>query len=76
MNEHAPVVTGRNNLSFRENVTSALYTYRATDGDRDTEIAWTVRGTDGGDFDISDTGALTFKEAPDYENPADFDLRH
>ena len=73
VNEHAPVVTGRNNLSFRENVTSALYTYRATDGDRDTEIAWTVRGTDGGDFDISDTGALTFKEAPDYENPADFD---
>ena len=36
---------------------------------------WSVSGTDAGDFDISNAadsfGALTFKEAPDYEMPAD-----
>ena len=72
VNEHAPVVTGRNSLSFRENTTSTLYTYRATDGDRDTIITWDVKGTDGDDFEINE-GVLTFKSPPDYEQPADAD---
>ena len=46
-------------------------TYMATDVDQDTPVTWSVSGTDEGDFDISATGALTFKEAPDYEMPAD-----
>ena len=71
MNKHAPVVTGRNSLSFGENTTLTLYTYRATDGDRDTIITWDVRGTDGSDFEITDKGVLQFKEAPDYERPTD-----
>ena len=78
-NEADPVVTGSQSLSFRENtaVTTRLYTYRATDTDRDTTIVWSVRGQDGGDFDIdSDDGVLTFKEAPDYEIPADSDTNN
>ena len=30
-----------------------------------------MRGTDGGDFEIGETGELTFRSPPDYENPAD-----
>ena len=79
VNEADPVVTGSQSLSFRENtaVATRLYTYRATDADRGTIIVWSVRGragnNDGNDFDISDTGVLTFKEVPDYELPADSD---
>ena len=78
-NEADPVVTGSQSLSFRENtaVSTRLYTYRATDADRDTTIEWSVRGQDGGDFDIDrDDGVLTFKEEPDYEIPADSDTNN
>ena len=63
-NEADPVVTGSQSLSFRENtaVATRLYTYRATDADRDTTITWSVRGQDGNDFDIDrDDGVLTFR---------------
>ncbi len=69
-NEAAPVVSGQGTLSFRENTASTLYTYRVTDADRGAIITWSVRGTDGGDFEINE-GALTFSSAPDYELPAD-----
>ena len=54
VNEEAPVVTGRISLSFRENtaITTRLYTYRATDTDRDTTIMWLVEGDDRDDFEI------------------------
>lgn len=70
-NESNPVVSGSQTLSVRENTTSTIYTYRATDADRNTVFDWSVRGTDGGDFDISDTGQLTFLNPPDHERPAD-----
>ena len=73
VNEHDPVVTGRDSLTVRENTTSSLYSYRATDGDRDSTIAWNVRGTDGEDFAISETGLLAFEEPPNHETPADSD---
>ena len=78
-NESAPVVTGNQSLSFRENTatTTRLYTYRATDADRNTTITWSVRGqngsNDGNAFAISDTGELTFSSSPDYERPTDSD---
>ena len=74
VNEEAPVVTGRDSLSFRENTTTEtrLYTYRATDSDRNTSFSWSVEGDDGGDFAI-DEGVLTFRNPPDYEQPADRD---
>ena len=70
-NESAPVVTGQDTLSFRENTTSTLYTYRVTDMDRGAEITWSVRGADGDDFIISDEGALSFISNPNHEQPTD-----
>ena len=74
-NEAEPVVTGRETLSFRENTSAdtRLYTYRATDTDRDATIAWSVRGTDGGDFTISTGGELFFSSIPDHEQASDSD---
>ena len=74
-NEAEPVVTGKDTLSFRENTDTdtRLYTYRATDMDLNTEIAWTVEGTDGNDFAI-DEGVLTFSASPDYEQSDDDDI--
>ena len=74
-NEAEPVVTGRDTLSFRENTSAGtrLYTYRAADADRDTMIAWHVRGTDDDDFTISTGGELFFSSIPDHEQAADSD---
>ncbi len=74
VNEHAPVIRSgsRTSFTYREEGTAALYTYRATDGDKDDTTTWTTEGTDGGDFTIDgDTGELTFWEPPDYEAPGD-----
>ena len=57
-------------FTYPENSTSALYTYQATDPERGT-ITWSVSGTDDDDFDISETGVLTFANVPDFENPVD-----
>ena len=32
---------------------------------------WSLSGTDGGDFTISENGELTFRNTPNYEGPAD-----
>ena len=74
VNEHAPVIRkgSRTSFTYREEGTAALYTYRATDGDKDDTITWTTEGTDSGDFTINgDTGELTFHTPPDHEQPAD-----
>ena len=71
VNEEAPVVTGRDNRTVSENTTSAIHTYRATDADRDDTITWSTSGADGPLFEMSEQGALSFREAPDYENPRD-----
>ena len=73
VNEHTPVVTGRETLSFRENtaVETRLHTYRATDGDRNTSFTWSLEGDDADDFAIDQGGVLTFSAPPDYEDPAD-----
>ena len=62
----------KTSFSYAENRTSALYTYRATDPEQAT-IIWSVSGTDDDDFDISETGMLTFANVPDFEMPADAD---
>ena len=66
----------RDSFSFRENGTSVLYTYRATDPEG-ADVSWSVSGTDGGDFaittDRSGRGVLSFEEPPDYDDPADDD---
>ena len=71
INEEAPVVTGRNSHTVRENTTSAIYTYRATDSDLNDTIVWSTGGADGHLFQVSDRGELSFREAPDFETPRD-----
>ena len=73
VNEEAPVVTGSDNRTVSENTASAIHTYRATDADRGDTIAWSTSGADGHLFEMSEQGALSFREAPDYENPGDSD---
>ncbi len=68
----APVITTKSRTEFtqRENTASVLYTYRATDPDREDVITWSVEGADGGDFAIYN-GILGFRLLPDFELPAD-----
>ncbi len=72
----APVIT-TTNLNAAENQTGAG-TVVATDDDIPADtLTWNITGagTDDGAFTIdSNTGALTFSAAPDYENPGDADL--
>ena len=66
-----PVVSGNETPDYEENGTAAVSSYLATDAEGAT-IAWSVSGPDSDDFSIdSDNGVLTFKSAPDYENPGD-----
>ena len=66
----APTITGDEAPAFPENGVRAVATYRATDPERDA-VTWSVSGTDSDDFEISETGVLTFVNIPDFENPAD-----
>ena len=73
VNEHAPVIRSgsRTSFTYREEGTSVLYTYSATDGDKDDAITWTTGGIDGRFFEFNDRNGLVFSEPPDYENPRD-----
>ena len=71
INEEAPVVAGRNSHTVRENTTSSIYTYRATDSDLNDTIVRSTGGADGHLFQVSDRGELSFREAPDFETPRD-----
>ena len=74
--DERPVITGNNALTFAEgtDTTTVLQTYSATDPEGvNTSFAWSLYGTDSGDFDISNAGALTFKNVPDFDSPADAD---
>ena len=71
------ISTRRPPATYRENGTSAVYTFRATDPQQGTTITWTLEGTDRGDFtltaDSSGRGVLSFNSPPDFESPADAD---
>ena len=72
-----PTISTRNPPStYRENGTSLVYTFRATDPQRQS-ITWTLEGIDRGDFtitrDSSGRGVLAFSTPPDFEAPADLD---
>ena len=59
----------RTSFTYRENGTSALYTYRATDPEQG-EITWVAaRGMTPATFVISETGVLTFASPPDFDSP-------
>ncbi|MBY6142227.1 FG-GAP repeat protein [Leisingera daeponensis] len=72
VNDNAPGFTSGGAASVAENQTAA-YTAAAADADGDA-VSYTLSGTDAALFDIdANTGAVTFKSAPDYENPSDAD---
>ena len=66
--------SGKTEISYRENGTSGLYTYRASDPEKG-EISWSVRGTDGSISlrDQRDRCAYVQDSPPDYENAGDTD---
>ena len=68
----APSITSGDSASFVENGTGTVYDADAADPDAGDTLTWSISGTDAGLFDInSGTGVLTFKTAPNFEDPAD-----
>ena len=67
----APVVSGLTSKDYPENGTGGVDTYTAIDPEGGS-VTWSpLSGDDRGDFNISSTGALTFKTPPNFEAPAD-----
>ena len=68
----APSFTSAASFSLAEN-TTAVGTVAATDSDAGDSITGyqVTGGVDSAKFSITNAGALSFKAAPDYENPAD-----
>jgi Cadherin domain. len=62
-------------ISLNEGTTEVV-DVAASDADDDSltyTIASVSPGDDAGDFEISTAGVISFKTAPDYESPADYD---
>ena len=74
-NVEPTISTRRPPSTYRENGTSTIYTFRASDPQQGTTISWSLTGSDSGDFtitpDSSGRGVLTFNSPPDFESPAD-----
>ena len=74
--DERPVITGDDALTFAENTNAptVLQTYSAIDPEGVyTSFAWSLAGTDAGDFEISSAGTLTFNDVPDFDIPVDSD---
>ena len=73
------ISTRRPPTTYRENGTSAVYTFRASDPQRGP-ITWSLQGDDRGDFTITGDsggrGVVAFSGPPDYENPSDSDRQN
>ncbi len=64
-----PQIKGPTTVSFAENGTDSVATYRATDPEG-AAITWAWAGPDGGAFTMRGD-SLYFAQVPDYENPMD-----
>ena len=62
----APTVSGEATATFAENESSAIATYTGSDPERDT-LTWSVLGTDGDSFAMTDRGRLHFASPPSFE---------
>ena len=67
----APSVTSAATTSFAENGNGTAYQATAVDPDAGTTLSWTLGGADAALFNLSNTGAISFKAAPNFEAPAD-----
>ena len=65
-------ISGPSTKDYAENGTGAVDTYTAV-GPHADMARWTLEGDDAGEFSIRG-GMLSFRSAPDYENPADADM--
>ena len=63
-------ISGKSSVSYAENGTAAVATYAAS-GPEAASATWSLEDVDAGDFRISRSGVLTFRSAPDFENPTD-----
>ena len=68
-----PTITGDATASVAENTPTStmIKAYTTSDGGDGDTLTLSLEGVDMGDFEISTDGKLTFKEVPDFENPAD-----
>ena len=73
--DETPTVTGQSSINYAENRVDAVAIYTASDPESGS-ITWSLTGDDGGDFSISNTGELTFRETPNFEAPADADANN
>ena len=65
-----PSLTGQPSITLPEGAVTFVGNYLADDQDSGDSIAWSLAGTDAGDFAI-ENGILSFRENPDFESPAD-----
>ena len=70
----APTITGLPSKDYPENGDTSVATYIAADPENDS-IIWSLTGDDARVFSITG-GVLTFKESPDFEDPADSDTNN
>ncbi len=69
-----PEIRGAAQEEYRENGTGRVAVFTAVDPELAGAITWSLAtGDDAGDFEISDSGVLTFAEVPDYEMATDGD---
>lgn len=68
----APTISGATSANYAENGTRAVATYTGKDPEG-SSVTWTLLGTDSAHFAISNSGALSFDPAPDYEDAKDSD---
>ena len=76
VNEAPTITTSATARNFQENGTGTIITFAATDVDASDTKTWSINTAaafDHGHFDISTSGALTFKAPPDFEMPQDVD---
>src|SRR4030095_11649903 len=71
-NDNAPVLGSDAAVDFAENDIGTVYDANATDADNPAALTYALSGADAGLFSIdAATGIVTFKDAPDFETPAD-----
>ena len=66
-----PAVSGETSISYAEDRTDPVASYDHNDPDEGETISWSRSGPDAGDFAIDASGVLSFRNAPDFEQPAD-----
>jgi Ca2+-binding RTX toxin-like protein len=71
----APVIKAPSAVTVAENLTGTVLTIGGYDPDPGATTQFSLGGADGGLFNLdAHTGALSFKQTPDFESPADLNL--